>query len=301
MKTKTDIYAQVTNAIIAELENGIIPWQKPWQNGTVAGCISHTSGKPYSLLNQMLLGWRAGEWLTYGQIQAEGGRVKQGEKSSMVVFWSFVEKVVKTEKIEEHDDAGEVVGTETRDCIKRYPILKSYAVFHIDQTEGIKPKYNNTATTFEHDACEVADQIIADYVNREGLKLEIKNTNRACYSPFFDKVEVPEMKQYKIREEYYSTLFHELMHSTGHERRLNRDTLTKLAAFGSETYSKEELVAEMGAAFLCNAIEISCEKAFKNSAAYIQGWLHALKDDKHLIVSAASKAEAAANYILNLK
>ena len=297
MKTKTDIYAQVTNAIIAELENGIIPWQKPWQNGTGACCISHTSGKPYSLLNQMLLGWRAGEWLTYGQIQAEGGRVKQGEKSSMVVFWSFVEK---RELEAVCDENGNEVGTRSV-VVDKYPILKSYAVFHIDQCDGIKPKYNNTAMTFEHDACEVADQIIADYVNREGLKLEIKITNRACYSPFFDKVEVPEMKQYKIREEYYSTLFHELTHSTGHERRLNRDTLTKLAAFGSETYSKEELVAEMGAAFLCNAIEISCEKAFKNSAAYIRGWLHALKDDKHLIVSAASKAEAAANYILNLK
>lgn len=297
MKTKTDIYAQVTNAIIAELENGIIPWQKPWQNGTVAGCISHTSGKPYSLLNQMLLGWRTGEWLTYGQIQAEGGRVKRGEKSSMVVFWSFVEK---RELEAVCDENGDEIGTHPV-VVDKYPILKSYAVFHIDQCEGIKPKYNNTAVTFEHDACEVADQIVADYVNREGLKLEIKNTNRACYSPFFDKVEVPEMKQYKIREEYYSTLFHELTHSTGHEKRLNRDTLTKLAAFGSETYSKEELVAEMGAAFLCNAIEISCEKAFKNSAAYIKGWLHALKDDKHLIISAASKAEAAANYIMNLK
>ena len=301
MKTKNDIYAQVTNQVIAQLENGLIPWQKPWVNGTVKGCISHTSGKPYSLLNQMLLGWRAGEWLTYGQIQSEGGKVKQGEKSSMVVFWAFVEKRELEAVCDENGDQLDGEAGVRSVVTKRYPILKAYNVFHIDQTEGITPKHNNTAISYDNDPCEAADAIVNDYVNREGLKLEIKNTNRAFYSPILDKVEVPEMKQYKIREEYYSTLFHELTHSTGHERRLNRDTLTKLAAFGDETYSKEELVAELGAAFLCNSLEISCEKAFRNSAAYIQGWLGALRGDKHMIVSAASKAEAAANYILNLK
>ena len=300
MKTN-NLYNQITNEIVKQLEAGIVPWQKPWQNGTFMGCVSHTSGKPYSLLNQWLLNYRSGEYLTYKQIQAEGGKVKAGEKANIVVFWQFVEKIEKREVIEETDDCGEVIGTETKDHIKRYPILKSYHVFHIDQCEGIKPKFNNAAKVNEHEPIEVADEIIKEYVEREGLKLEIKNTDRAFYMPIADRVEVPELAQYEVKEEFYSTLFHELTHSTGHAKRLNRDTLTKLAAFGDETYSKEELVAEIGAAFVCQMVGIDCEKAFTNSVAYIQGWLRALKGDNKLVIAAAAKAEQAANYIINGK
>ncbi|MBO7272686.1 MAG: DUF1738 domain-containing protein [Bacteroidaceae bacterium] len=299
MKTNTkqnDIYAQITGAIIKELENGTVPWQKPWQNGEFMGCISHTSGKPYSMLNQWLLGNRAGEWLTYKQIQKEGGKVKAGEKSSLVVFWDFV-NVTKTET--EEDENGNKI--EVEKIVKRYPMLKGYNVFHIEQCEGIKPKFGNKAKTYDHTPVEMAEQIVAEYVEREALRLEIKDTNRACYSPFFDKVEIPMRKQFKEGAEYYSTLFHELTHSTGHARRLNRPEIVNVNFFGSEDYSKEELVAEMGAAFLCQAVKIECEKAFKNSAAYIAGWLRALKNDRKLVVMAAAKAEKAAEYIMNGK
>lgn len=292
-----NLYNQITNEIVKQLEAGIVPWQKPWQNGTFMGCVSHTSGKPYSLLNQWLLNYRSGEYLTYKQIQAEGGRVKAGEKASIVVFWQFVEKKELEAVCDENGDE-----IETREVIAcRYPILKSYYVFHIDQCEGIKPKFNNEVKTNEHKPIEAAEEIIKTYVNREGLKLEIKNTNRAFYTPLVDRVEVPELAQYEVKEEFYSTLFHELTHSTGHAKRLNRDTLTKLAAFGDETYSKEELVAEIGAAFVCQMVGIDCEKAFKNSVAYIQGWLRALKGDNKLVIAAAAKAEQAANYIINGK
>ena len=297
MKTnakQNDIYAQITGAIIKELENGTVPWQKPWQNGTFMGCISHTSGKPYSMLNQWLLGNRAGEWLTYKQIQKEGGKVKAGEKSSLVVFWSFTDVVKKETETDENGNEIEVCKV-----VKRYPILKGYNVFHVEQCEGIKPRFNNEALTYEHTTVEMAEQIVAEYVEREALRLEIKDTNRACYSPFFDKVELPMRKQFKEGAEYYSTLFHELTHSTGHARRLNRPEIVNINFFGSEDYSKEELVAEMGAAFLCQAVKIECEKAFKNSAAYIAGWLRALKNDKKLVVMAAAKAEKAAEYIMH--
>lgn len=297
MKTNTkqnDIYAQITGAIIKELENGTVPWQKPWQNGEFRGCISHTSGKPYSMLNQWLLMNKAGEWLTYKQIQKEGGKVKAGEKSSFVVFWDFV-NVTKTE--EEEDENGNKI--EVKKIVKRYPILKGYNVFHIDQCEGIKPKFDNKAKTYEHTPVEMAEQVITEYVEREGLELQIKDTNRACYSPFFDRVEIPMRKQFKEGAEYYSTLFHELTHSTGHAKRLNRAEVVNVNFFGSEDYSKEELVAEMGAAFLCQAMQIECEKAFKNSASYIAGWLRALKNDKKLVIMAAAKAEKAAEYIMN--
>lgn len=298
MKTnnkQTDLYAQITNAIVKEMENGIVPWQKPWQNGTFMGCVSHTSGKPYSVLNQWLLGNRAGEWLTYKQIQKEGGRVKVGEKASFVVFWEFVNKTELEAICDEH---GDQIG-ERRVVVATYPLLKGYHVFHIDQCEGIKPKFENKAKTYDHEPVELAEEIVAGYVEREALRLEIKDTDRACYWPSFDRVEIPARKQFKEGAEYYSTLFHELTHSTGHAKRLNRAEVVNVNFFGSEDYSKEELVAEMGAAFLCQSVGIECEKAFENSVAYLQGWLRALKNDKKLIVIAAAKAEKAAEYIMH--
>lgn len=292
MKATANIYDQITNQIVKQMENGIVPWQKPWEHGTFMGCISHTSGKPYSLLNQWLLNGKAGEWLTYKQIQAEGGRVKAGEKASTVVFWKYLDKVEKQE-----DENGNEIEVVTG----KFPILKGYAVFHIDQTEGIKPKYENKAKRYEHEACEEAEKVIANYVERDGLKLFIEDSDRAYYRPSTDEVHVPIMQQYKVREEYYSTTFHELTHSTGHAKRLNRRELAEMSFFGDENYSKEELTAEIGAAFLCQTVGLQCEKAFENSVAYLQGWLRALKNDKKLIVAAAARAEAAVNYILNGK
>lgn len=292
MKASANIYDQITNQIVKQMENGIVPWQKPWEHGTFMGCISHTSGKPYSLLNQWLLNGKAGEWLTYKQIQAEGGRVKAGEKASTVVFWKYLDKV---EERENEDGTIESVVT------GRFPILKGYAVFHIDQCEGIKAKHAQGTKRYEHEASEEAESVIRNYVERDGLKLFIEDGDRAYYSPCCDEVHVPMMQQYKVREEYYSTTFHELTHSTGHAKRLNRKEVAGISFFGDENYSKEELTAEIGAAFLCQTVGLECEKAFENSVAHLQGWLRALKNDKKLIVAAAARAEAAVNYILNGK
>lgn len=292
MKANANIYDQITNQIVKQMENGIVPWQKPWEHGTFMGCISHASGKPYSLLNQWLLNGKDGEWLTYKQIQADGGRVKAGEKASTVVFWKYLDKVEKQE-----DENGNEIEVVTG----KFPILKGYAVFHIDQTEGIKPKYENKAKRYEHKVCEEAEKVIANYVERDGLKFFVEDSDRAYYTPSTDEVHVPMMQQYKVCEEYYSTTFHELTHSTGHAKRLNRRELAGMSLFGDENYSKEELTAEIGAAFLCQTVGLQCEKAFENSVAYLQGWLRALKNDKKLIVAAAARAEAAVNYILNGK
>ena len=293
MKTnRTNIYDQITSQIIAELENGIIPWQKPWTSGSFMGCISHTTGRPYSLLNQWLLGGRAGEWLTYKQIQDEGGRVRKGEKASTVVFWTFVQKV--TEKTDEE------TGEETK-VVEAYPVLKGYTVFHIDQTEGIKARFNNEPVKYDHTPIEAAETAVENYINRDGLKLEIVESDSAFYRPSTDSVTVPKSEQFEIKEQYYSTLFHELTHSTGHKSRLNRSGIAGLHFFGDEEYSKEELIAEIGAAFMCQTVGIDCSKAFKNTVAYVQSWLGALKNDKKLIVTAAAKAEQAVNYMLNGK
>jgi antirestriction protein ArdC len=270
-----DIYKEVTDRIMAQLENGIIPWQKPWIAS--GNAISHVTGHSYSLLNQMLLG-RPGEYVTFAQCQKEGGKVKKGEKSSMVVFWKFIEQ----EDEETHEK-------------KQVPFLRYFNVFHIDQCEGLKAKHQqelpNTAN-----ADEAADDIIRDYLNREGVKLQHQEGDRAFYSPSSDSITLPLLAQFAETAEYYSTAFHELTHSTGHASRLNR--LEKTAFFGTEAYSKEELIAEIGAATLVNAAGLETSSSFRNSAAYVQNWLKVLKDDKRFIVSAAGKAEKAVALIL---
>ena len=270
-----DIYQTITDRMIAEMEQGIIPWKKPWMAAGVA--ISHTTGKAYSLLNQMLLG-RAGEYLTFKQVQAEGGCVRKGEKAKMVVFWKFIEK--------EDEETGET---------KQVPFLKYYNVFHIDQCEGISAKHEaKTSEVVEADA--EAETIIADYVKREGVTMENREGNEAFYQPALDRIILPLMKQFKETAEYYSTAFHEMVHSTGHMKRLNR--LDATAHFGSEDYSKEELIAEIGASALNHHCGLETPSSFRNSAAYLQNWLSVLKNDKRFIVSAASKAEHAVKFIL---
>lgn len=271
---KIDAYQIVTDRIIAEMEKGIIPWQKPWV--AAGGCISHETGRPYSLLNQVLLG-KPGEWVTFNQAQKEGGHIRKGEKGKINVFWTFLSK--------EDKDTGEV---------KQIPYLKYNTVFHLDQCEGIKPKFDTAKMPNVAKPDEKAEGIVAEYL-KDGVELNKVKGDKACYNPVFDKVTIPLMEQFVSTGEYYSALFHELVHSTGHESRLNRELS---CLFGSHSYSKEELIAEIGSAILVNICGLETEGTLRNSAAYIQGWLKAIKNDKHLIVSAAGKAEKAVGYII---
>ena len=279
---KTNVYEMVTERIIAELEKGVIPWEKPW-TGVRSGAYNRVSKRPYSLLNQMLLK-HTGEYATYKQWQDLGGQVKKGEKSEIVVFW----KIFETE--ETNKDTGE---KET----KKIPLLRYYNVFHISQVEGVEPLKPEQLND-EVEPIEEADKIITDYITREHIEFTECRSNEAYYSPSSDRVVVPMKGQYKVINEYYSTTFHELTHSTGHKNRLNRLETGAVAAFGSETYSKEELVAEIGSASLMNLLGIETVKTFRNSAAYIQSWLQVLRNDNKFIVSASSKAEKAVNYII---
>lgn len=278
-----DVYSMVTDHIIKELEGGIIPWQKGW-HGAVDGSYNYVSRKPYSLINQLMLTHKDA-YLTFKQVHERGGQVKKGAKSEFVVFWKML-------RCEEENKDGE---TE----VKQIPLLRYYNVFWIGDTT--LEADDRDRRLIEHEPVELAERTIREYLMRE-TELSFENTSpsaSAYYRPSTDTVVVPMMSQFDNVEEYYSTAFHELTHSTGAEKRLNR--LCKDAAFGSEDYSKEELVAELGAAMLVNTCGIETEKSFRNSAGYVQGWLSALKNDKRLIVSAASKAEKAVNYIKNGK
>lgn len=277
---KRDIYADVTDRIISQLEQGIIPWHKPWIVSGTACAISYSTGKPYSLLNQMILG-KPGEYATFAQITKDGGKVKKGAKAQMVVFWKWIEQ-------EDEQNPGEM---------KKIPFLRHFNVFHLDDCEGIQPKHSTEVKPQNLQPDEAAGAIITDYLNRSGVKLIHEEGDRAFYRPSTDTVTLPLLAQFKELSEYYSTAFHELTHSTGHPSRLNR--LTKVACFGSEDYSKEELVAEIGAAALVNHAGLETSSSFRNSTAYVQSWLKTLQNDKRLIVSAAGQAEKACNLILN--
>ncbi|WP_238456636.1 ArdC family protein [Desulfotruncus arcticus] len=208
--------------------------------------------------------------------QEAGGKVKKGAKSHLVVFWKLLEK--------ENEENSE---------LEKIPLLRYYRVFELSQTEGLESKRKD-AETFDHDPIEAAEKIIEGYPSRPQITFA---SGQAYYSPLKDSISVPALKDYQKPEEYYSTLFHEAIHSTGHKTRLNRATLTNMAAFGSETYSKEELVAEIGAAMLCGKAGIE-NKTLDNSAAYIQSWLRVLKQDSRMVVLAAGQAQKAADYIL---
>nr|MBR4281914.1 DUF1738 domain-containing protein [Clostridia bacterium] len=254
-----DIYATVTERIIAQLEQGQIPWQKPWISAGKA--ISHATGKPYSLLNQMLL-QRPGEYITFKQCTEAGGHIKKGEKANLVVFWKWIEQ--------EDEETGKT---------KEVPFLRYYNVFHIDQCEGIAARFRASEPPIITPAAanDAAEDIIADYLHRSGVRLVSRESSEAFYRPATDTVVLPLMKQFSETAEYYSTAFHELTHSTGHPSRLTR--LARPSFFGSDNYSKEELVAEIGAAALVCHVGLETSTSFRNNAAYIQNWLNVLRGE----------------------
>lgn len=290
-----NVYQMVTDRIVEQMQKGIIPWQRPWTGLGIAdgGAINYVTRRPYSFLNQILLG-RPGEWLTFNQIKERGGSIKKGAKAGIVVFYKTY-TIKKAKRTDENGEQTDVKVFEERDI----PLLKYYNVFHIDDCEGIKSKIEQGEPN-HLEPIERAENVINGYLSREkSLKFtNDKPSNRAYYSPSADAVVVPMMSQYDIVEEYYSTTFHEFIHSTMPKNRCDRTQENRVAAFGSADYSREELVAETGSAMICSVLGIDCEKAFKNSVAYIQGWMKALKNDNKMIVWAASRAEKAARYIV---
>lgn len=276
-----NVYEMVTERIIEQLENGVIPWQKPW-TGTKSGAYNRVSRKPYSILNQMLL-QHSGEYATFKQWNEAGGHIRKFAKSEIVTFW-------KIQLIEEEEEDGTKVK-------KQIPLLRYYHVFHISQVDGVEPKEKIELQELE--PIEEAERVKREYMDREHLKIYEKITDKAFYTPTFDYIEIPCKEQYKNVEEFYSTLFHEMIHSTGYYKRLNRLESGASAGFGSETYSKEELTAEIGSAMSLNRLGIETTRTFSNSTAYIQNWLQVLKNDNKFIVSASSKSEKAVKYIFN--
>lgn len=274
------VYEMVTERIIEELEKGSIPWEKPW-SGRRSGAYNFITKRSYSLMNQMMLKHR-GAYGTFKQWTEKGGKIRKGEKSEIVVFWKF--QIVE----EENEETGEKEE-------KKIPMLRYYNVFHISQVDGVELKEEELP---EVEPIESAEKIKRDYVEREHIRILEYVTNEAFYSPAGDFIQVPEKGQYKDIESFYDVLFHEMTHSTGHKSRLNR-LETDVHFSKKENYSKEELVAELGSAFIMNMLGLETKKTSRNSAAYIQSWIKVFKNDPRFIVSAAGKAEKAVKFILN--
>lgn len=283
-----DVYQMVTDRIIGMLEQGEIPWDRPW-TGAGRYAIKRASGKPYSILNQMLLG-NPGEYLSFNECKKLGGKIKKGAKAKIVVFWKMLDKPL------EDKDGKPMVTSDGAVRTRCIPFLKYMNVFHIDDCEGIEPKHY-TETLRDFNPIDKAEEVIAGYVKRSGITLEHIKQGRAYYSPEMDKVVLPIKEQFTSEAGYYSTAFYELTHSTGHKSRLDRIVAGSFS-FGDETYSKEELVAEIGSASLMNLLGIETDGSIRNNAAYIQSWIKALRNDKRLIVSAASKAGKAVELIM---
>lgn len=277
-----NVYEMVTERIIKQLEEGTVPWQKPW-GGVMTGAFNRVSKRPYSIINQMLLE-HTGEYASFKQWKDLGGHIKKGTTSEIVVFWKIID-------VEEKNDKGEIEK-------KKLPLLRYYNVFHISQVEGVEPLKEKLNTEIE--PIEEADRIIKEYVDREHITFKECISDKAFYRPMTDTVVVPLKEQFKNTNSFYQVAFHEITHSTGAQKRLDRD-IKELAPFGSEIYSKEELVAELGSAFLINHLGIETEGTFQNSASYIESWLQVLRNDNKFVVSASSKAEKAVNYILGIK
>lgn len=287
MSSKPDLYTRVTDKIIADLEKGNLTWLQPWQAGHAAGAISRplrANGKPYQGINVLMLwaaameqGFSCPIWLTYKQAHEIGGQVRKGEKGSLVVYSNTI---TLTETSEE--------GEETA---KKIPFLKGYTVFNAGQIDGLPGHFYATPEP-QQSRIELMEAVDHFFLNTGAVIRH--GGDRAYYSPVTDHVQMPPAAAFRDGESYHATLAHEMTHWTKHPARLNRDFGRK--RWGDEGYAMEELVAEIGAAFLCADLGITPETR-EDHAAYIASWLIALKNDKRAIFTAASHAQRAVDHL----
>lgn len=319
-----NVHEIITGQILSALDKGDIPWERPWkrticENGLRFGVapINLVSGRAYRGINVFLLGftgYASPYWVSFKQAKELGGSVRKGEKGSLAVFWKWNEKRENGQVVTSTNSKGEVI-------TEKIPCLRYYTVFNVEQCDGLKHKRltawakseeerkrreqeraeaiaNGTWQVDDPQAPHAdAEAAIAAYATGPTIRFD-EPMERAYYSPSLDEVAMPARKLFRSQSAWYSTLFHELSHSTGHESRLARPSFTKgiSAPFGSPEYAREELVAELGAAFLLGEVGLPVE--IDDRAAYIANWRRALGQDVRLITVAAGQAQRAAERVL---
>jgi antirestriction protein ArdC len=278
-KPRGSVYEIITDRIIKQLESGVAPWRKPWSAKLPVNLISQKSYRGLNVLTLASQGYPSRFWLTFNQANRLGGRIRKGEHSSPVIYWNVGEEREYTTR-----------DGETR--VSKPFLLRYSSVFNLSQTEGIDLPASALQEARTNNPIEDCERIVAGMPSRPTLE----QSDRAWYAPSRDVVGMPSIGLFRSSEEYYSTFFHELTHSTGHKSRLGREGFESVQAFGSESYSREELIAECSAAMLCGVTGIE-NRVIENSAAYLKTWIERLKGDSRLIVTAASAAQKAADYI----
>jgi len=282
----SSIYEIVTDKIIEKLENGVLPWHKPW---TVQRPFNYASKREYSGINLYLLDGEDPRYMTYKQVKEKGGTVKKGAKAYMVVFWSPVKaKTVKIKDEETGEEETYIDGSTLGKFVLRY-----YTVFNAVDIEGIE--FPAIEINVNNKPIDYAQSVADSYIVQ--LDSFAHGGNKAYYMPLNDHVQMPKLDSFESSDEYYSTLFHELSHSTGHEKRLDRRSQKEFDSH-KHSYSYEELVAEMTACFLCSYTGIT--STLDNSAAYLSGWASVLskKENQRYVILAAGQAQKASDFIL---
>lgn len=286
-----DTYAIVTEKIVNLLEQGIVPWRRPWASTGLPRNL--VSKKPYRGVNLFLLSatkYVSPFWLTMKQANQLGGSVRKGEHSQIVVFW-------KVDQIANMESESDTENNEADEKNRRRFVLRYYRLFNLEQCglpQTVIDKLPKIET-HQHDPIEAAERIVAGMPNPPEIQYA---GSKAFYSPITDRITLPPRELFISAAEHFATLAHEMSHAAGAPKRLNRKSITEAAPFGSPTYSFEELVAEFSAAYLCAEAGIS-PAVLENQAAYIQGWVAKLRTEKRMVVIAAAQAQKAADYILN--
>lgn len=283
MNFSFDIYEMVTNLIIERLEKGVVPWQMPWkaETGLPQNMVNKKiyRGFNFWLLLTVVDQYGSPFFLTFNQVKELGGHILKGEKGFPVVFWKILESEKKDGSID------------------HIPFLRYYTVFNLKQTGGIDEGKIPSTEAYDHDFDPIgqAERLIEFWTDIPEIRF---NQSHAFYAPSGDYVGMPNPRTFFRNEQYYSTLFHELVHSTGHINRTGRHEKLTDHRFGSQDYSQEELIAEMGAAFLCYMTGIQ-NATIDNSAAYIKSWIGKFKEEKKMLLAASSMAQKAVDYILD--
>lgn len=291
MKPENKVYGIITDKIIELMEQGTIPWTQKWDSQLPQNFVTKRqyTGFNFFYLYVMALqkGYKSPYWMTFHQIQSIKGKLKSGQykNGEIVIFYKMNPWLDKND-----------LDKDGQPKKKMYPMLRFYTVYNVEQTEGIEYE----SGTRQNNGIETCETIVKEY--KDHPPIVNVNGQTPCYIPSEDRINIPEMNTYEKAEYYYRSLFHEFTHSTGHEKRLARfDSKDNKVSFTEEARSKEELTAELGAAFLCAEASISNEDMQKYNAAYIKSWLQVLKDDKRMVIEAASKAQRAVDHIRGIE
>jgi antirestriction protein ArdC len=289
---RTDVYQKITDRIVAELERGVRPWLKPWSAGNGEGRITRPlrgNGMPYQGINVLMLwseaiekGYASPIWMTFKQALALKASVRRGEHGSLVVY---ADKIIRTETDSKTGEEAE----------REIPFMKGYTVFNVEQIDGLPEHYYVKPAPRSDTVQRIARA--ESFFAATGANI-VHNGTRACYVLSTDTVHMPSIDFFRDGESYYATLAHETTHWTRHPSRLDRDFGRK--RFGDEGYAMEELVAELGSAFLSADLELTPEVR-EDHAAYIASWIKVLRDDKRAIFTAASHAQRAADFLQGLQ